>query len=354
MAALWVAFITGLTTGGLSCMAVQGGLLASSLANQIEKDLGAKNKKSKGKRSPRIAFPILLFLLAKLVAYTVLGLLLGALGSVLQLTPTMQAILQFAIAIFMIGNALRMLNVHPIFRYFSFEPPAALTRFIRKKAKNSTSLLTPLFLGVLTVLIPCGVTQTMMAAAIATGKPLLGAALMFAFILGTSPVFFILAYFATRLGALLEKQLVRVVAIVLIVLGLLAVDTGLNLLGSPVSITRLVQSRSDFVASQVTPQPLSQNGATLADSNVITLNVVDSGYEPRTLHAPANRPLDLKLVTNNTRSCSRAFVIPELNLNVLLSATGVETLKIPAQTSGKVIAFTCSMGMYTGEIVFDQ
>jgi heme/copper-type cytochrome/quinol oxidase subunit 2 len=177
---------------------------------------------------------------------------------------------------------------------------------------------------------------------------------MFAFILGTSPVFFILAYFATRLGALLEKQLVRVVAIVLIVLGLLAVDTGLNLLGSPVSITRLVQSRSDFVASQVTPQPLSQNGATLADSNVITLNVVDSGYEPRTLHAPANRPLDLKLVTNNTRSCSRAFVIPELNLNVLLSATGVETLKIPAQTSGKVIAFTCSMGMYTGEIVFDQ
>jgi hypothetical protein len=33
-----VAFITGLTTGGLSCLAVQGGLLASSLAHQIEQD----------------------------------------------------------------------------------------------------------------------------------------------------------------------------------------------------------------------------------------------------------------------------------------------------------------------------
>ena len=27
-----LAFITGLTTGGLSCLAVQGGLLASSIA----------------------------------------------------------------------------------------------------------------------------------------------------------------------------------------------------------------------------------------------------------------------------------------------------------------------------------
>src|SRR5512145_2961856 len=35
---LIVAFITGLTTGGLSCLAVQGGLLAGTLAHQIEQD----------------------------------------------------------------------------------------------------------------------------------------------------------------------------------------------------------------------------------------------------------------------------------------------------------------------------
>ena len=34
-----IAFITGLTTGGLSCLAVQGGLLTASLANQMEQDL---------------------------------------------------------------------------------------------------------------------------------------------------------------------------------------------------------------------------------------------------------------------------------------------------------------------------
>lgn len=36
---LIVAFITGLTTGGLGCLAVQGGLLASTLAYQIEQDM---------------------------------------------------------------------------------------------------------------------------------------------------------------------------------------------------------------------------------------------------------------------------------------------------------------------------
>jgi sulfite exporter TauE/SafE len=346
MAALWVAFITGLTTGGLSCMAVQGGLLASSLANQIEKDLSIRPKKSK-KRSPKIAFPIFLFLVAKLAAYTLLGLLLGGIGSFFQFTPTMQAILQFIIAIFMVGNALRMLNVHPFFKIFSFEPPASVTRFIRRKAKNSTSLVTPLFLGFLTVLIPCGVTQTMMAAAIATGKPLLGAALMFAFVLGTSPVFFLLSYFATKLGSLLEKHLVRIVAIVLIVLAVLAVDTGMNLLGSRYTLTRAVQAFTAPAESGVA------DSASVTPGNILVLNAVNSGYQPRTLHAPANTALTLQLVTNNTRSCSRAFLIPMLNYRVLLDATGVETVSIPPQKAGSVMEFTCSMGMYTGEIVFD-
>lgn len=346
MLSLWVAFITGLTTGGLSCMAVQGGLLASSLASQIEKEVATPGTKTTQKSSPQIALPIVLFLAAKLVAYTLLGALLGALGSVLQMTPTMRAILQFLIAIFMIGNALRMLNVHPIFRYFSFEPPASVTRFIRKKAKNKTSLFTPIFLGALTILIPCGITQSMMAGAIATGQPLLGAALMFAFTLGTTPVFFVLSYFATKLGSLLEKQLVRVVAVVLLVLGLLSIDTGLNLLGSPYSLTKLMQTNTQ-------PQVAEIRQAETQSANVITLNVVNSGYQPNVLQAPSDTELTLNLITDNTNSCSRAFLIPELNISELLDQTGTKSVQIPAQPAGKKIAFTCSMGMYTGEIVFN-
>jgi hypothetical protein len=38
----------------------------------------------------------------------------------------------------------------------------------------------------------------------------------------------------------------------------------------------------------------------------------------------------------------------------LLPATGTVLIDIPAQQSGSVLHFTCSMGMYTGDIVFDQ
>ena len=54
---LTVAFITGLTTGGLSCLAVQGGLLASSLAHQIEQDFSSKPPKGGSNAVKRINGP---------------------------------------------------------------------------------------------------------------------------------------------------------------------------------------------------------------------------------------------------------------------------------------------------------
>ena len=48
---------------------------------------------------------------------------------------------------------------------------------------------------------------------------LMGAALMFAFTLGTSPVFFAVAYLTMQLGARLEKWFLRFVAVVMLVLG---------------------------------------------------------------------------------------------------------------------------------------
>ena len=56
---------------------------------------------------------------------------------------------------------------------------------------------------------------------------------MFAFTLGTSPVFFLVAYLATQIGARLEKAFIRFVAIVVLLLGLYTFDGGLNLMGQP-------------------------------------------------------------------------------------------------------------------------
>ncbi len=348
---LVIAFITGITTGGLSCLAVQGGLLASSLAHQIEQDYvdGSVHHK-RGNTSSRSssAFPIFLFLISKLIAYTLLGALLGWLGSYLTLSPMTRAMLMIAIGIFMIGNALRMFNVHPIFRYFSVEPPKFITRYIRRTAKG-TDTFTPLFLGALTVFIPCGVTQAMMATALGTGSASMGAALMFAFVLGTSPVFFVIAYLTTELGAKLEKFFMRFVAIVVLILGFVTLNSGLNVLGSPLSFQNLTRN---LIPSNDVSAPVSGSSQPAATGGDIFLQVNNDGYFPGTLGAPADTEVTLNLVTNQTYSCARDFVIPSLNVYQLLPDTGTMQVSIPAQAKGTSIFFTCSMGMYTGQIVF--
>src|SRR3989344_9612641 len=57
---LWIIFPTGLIAGGLTCAAVQGGLLATTIAQQKNDDPARTN-----------TVPVLSFLLAKLFAYTV-------------------------------------------------------------------------------------------------------------------------------------------------------------------------------------------------------------------------------------------------------------------------------------------
>ena len=84
------------------------------------------------------------------------------------------------------------------------------------------------------------------------------------------------------------------------------------------------------------------------------MNVHDNGYSPRTLRVKANQDFTLNLVTNNTYSCARDFVIPQLDVYQLLPATGSIAVQIPAQPAGTRIQFTCSMGMYTGQIVFED
>lgn len=356
---LGLVFLTGLTTGGLSCLAVQGGLLASSIAQQVEQTIakahnGAPRSATQRRRAQQpaalaggtakqnLARPITLFLLAKLVAYTVLGFLLGGIGSVLQLTPQMQALMQLAIGFFMVGMALRMFNVHPFFRHFILEPPAFVTRYIRRTAKQGTDTwVTPLFLGALTVLIPCGITQVMMATAIGTGNPFQGAAILFAFTLGTSPVFFTLAYLATQLGKQWEARFTQVIAVTVLILGLVALNSGFNLMGMPL-----------FRPSLTSNQAPARTGPSGVQGDNIIINVMDYGYTPELVKAPAGRPLKLKLVTNNTYGCTRAFVLPTLGIQQLLPETGETLLDLPAQAAGTTLAYSCSMGMYSGVIQF--
>ena len=340
---LLVAFLTGLTAGGVGCLATQSGLLAGSLSRHFERH-------SPGEASrPRVGRTISLFLIAKLIAYTILGLLLGGFGSFLQLTPRVRAFLMIAVGGFIAGNGLRMLGVHPVFRWFVFEAPHAVTRLVRRTSKNGgASPVTPIILGTMTVLLPCGISQAMMAAALGSGDPLQGGALLFAFTLGTTPLFFSVAYCAGRLGAVLEARCTKVVATILLGLGLVSIVHGLNLAGLPVSFPYAAEgSASESVPRASVSTRGSENGVGR------TIAVSDDEFKPKVLHLPADRQVTLVWATRDTSCCGRSVVVPGLDYMVFLPPTGRVPMTIAPQKPGTILFYSCATGRNTGRLIFD-
>jgi sulfite exporter TauE/SafE len=277
---------------------------------------------------------------AKLIAYTVLGFLLGLFGSVFQLSIGARVLLQIIVVIIMFGVALNLLEVHPIFRYFAIQPP----KFLLRKVKNTTkskSVFAPFILGLFTIFIPCGVTQAMMALAIGSSNPLLGATIMFTFILGTSPLFFLIGYFTVKLGDVMKKSFLKVVAIVLIILAVYNLNQALVASGSSFSFQSLTAGNS----SETKVEKLAP-----VVNNEATITITDAGYNPSSITVKAGSHVKLTLVNDNARGCIQMFVIPKLNIQQVVRTNTKEVVEFDASTSPEQLTYTCSMGMYRGTI----
>lgn len=310
-------------------MAVQGGLLASSLA-QRERE--------------QKALLVGTFLLSKLVAYTLLGFALGSLGSTLTISPALQGFMQILVGLFMLATAARLLNLHPIFRYFVIQPPKSIFKIVRATGRNE-SFFAPALLGFLTVLIPCGVTQAMMVLAIASGNSLTGAIIMFAFTLGTSPIFFALGI--TTLKLLEKRFFAGLAAGVIAILGILSINTGQILRGSVHTFQNYYKAATtDFTASASTKGKVA--GVNTEGKQEVTMQIFNTSYSSSASTLKAGVPTKLSLVTNGVLGCTRAFVIPSLGISRVLPETGKQTLEFTPKKTGR-LAFTCSMGMYGGE-----
>ena len=327
MSNIWLAFITGLTTGGFSCFAVQGGLLTSALATEEELEITRKQK----------AKALIIFLTSKVVAYTLLGFLLGFLGASLNISPRVQGWLQIFIGIYMLLTAARLLNLHPIFRYFVIQPPKSILRLLKNQTQ-AKSIFTPMILGAMTVLIPCGVTQAMILLALGSGNPVWGASIMLAFTLGTTPVFFAIGLATSE--ALKHKAFGILAAAFIFMIGFLSINSGQILRGSIHTLQNYWSALTGVIEES--------KSAGLKDGfQEVTIDVKSNGYKANVNTLKVGVPVKLKLVTSDVKSCARAFTIPDLNYFKVLPVTGTETLEFTPTKIGK-LTYTCSMGMYLG------
>jgi uncharacterized protein len=362
---LWTIFATGLLAGGASCAAVQGGLLAGVIARRKGESYDERGQRKKpasaGAQRPAYSgiqdlVPVTGFLVAKLISHVILGALLGLLGNSVQVGFKAQAVMLVVAGIVMILMALDLLGVGSV-RKLIPAAPSSWSALVRKRAKSSAAFA-PAALGFMTVLIPCGVTLSMELLAIASGSPVTGALIMGFFVLGTSPLFAALGYGVRRAGAALGSSIGKAAAAVVLVVAVVTINSGLVLAGSPISLNGIAsdkgveatgQGGSAALPSGEVAGPAAPSSTDVAEIQTLAIDVENRGYSPNRIEAKAGIPTKLVLKTAGTSGCTRAFVIPHLNIQKVLPFSGVTEIQIGALRRGK-LGFTCSMGMYRGEI----
>lgn len=332
MANLGAVLVTGLFAGGLSCAAVQGGLLAGLVTRQ------RGDKPATGLADD--LSPVGGFLAGKLLSHSLLGALLGALGAAASPSPAVTAWAQICAGLLIVVFGLAQLGA-PGLRRLTFTPPQSWTRFVRGRAR-SQSALAPAILGFATVLVPCGVTLSVEALALTSGSVWAGTAIMAVFVIGTSPLFAALGYLARKAATVWRGRLAVVTGLAVLLLGVYTVNGGLVRVGSPLTAQAVGQ------AFGIGASPPSAETVTVAAGRQeVVLTATADAYSPRNLAVNAGVPTTLIVRSQGAEGCVRGFVIPSMDQVWGLPENGDTTIDLGVLEPGE-LRFSCTMGMYSG------
>lgn len=325
-----VLFIVGMLTS-IHCVGMCGGIM---LTQSVSKDSTADEKKSK----LHTLLPAFLYNAGRVVSYTIIGGIVGALGSVLSMSLTVKAGLQIFAGVFMVIMGMNMAGFS-LFRKINLRLPWSSCS-VKKKPK------TPFLVGMLNGLMPCGPLQTMQLYALGTGSAYKGALSMFLFSLGTVPLMLIFGAVSGILSKGYTKQLLKFSGFLVIVLGIIMGNRGLALAGVGVpnlsSITQSLASGTSAQAAGNVAKATIENGV-----QVVRITADNRGYTPNGIYVEKNKPVKLIIDGKQLNSCNNAIVIPSLNKQITLKS-GENVVEFTA--GDKDISFSCWMGMIRGVI----
>jgi sulfite exporter TauE/SafE len=290
---------------------------------------------------------------AKILSYMLVGLVLGAIGSAFNLGGLRGWVSVFA-GVFMILMGLNMTGKFPALRYLTLRPPkflmTALSK-LRKKAnadaaEGESTLATPVMFGALTGLMPCGPLQSAQLAAAGAGTALGGAVAMLGFGLGTMPLMLGFGAVSGMMGERFKKLMPVVGAAIIMIVGLVMLNRGAMLVGSPVTFN----SVQEYALGSSTPAADGAGVATGKDGVAeVKLSIIDTQFQPQTVSIPADKPVRLVVDRQEENACSAQLAVPQLGILQNLKANGTTTIDIPATKAG-TYSLTCGMGMMSGKL----
>ncbi len=328
---LGAIFVVGLVAASSSCIAISGGLLLSAAAT-FKARYGSSGSMGRMR-------PVLLFVLGRIIGYTVLGGILGLVGQALAPSPMVTSFIAILAAVYMIVMGLDMLQIAPTWLkgLMPRMPKSISHRVLDAEGKESPRM--PIILGAATFFLPCGFTQALQLYALTTGSFTTAALSLGVFALGTAPALLALGWASSSLKGKAGRFFFKFSGALVIVLGLWNIQNGLAIAGITLPPPSATASATPNFSSAATP---SVNGV-----QVIKMNVVASGYEPNHFTIRAGTPVRWEIDATNGGGCASVLISRQLGIQKLLDTNPNNVIEFTPSITGE-IPFSCSMGMYRG------
>ena len=322
-------FVIGLLTS-VHCVAMCGGINLSQCIPQTAIDGSARNSAA--------LRPSFLYNLGRVISYTVIGGVVGALGSVISFTGAMRGAVQLVAGVFMVIMGVNMLGLFPGLRKFVPRMPRIFSRSVNAEKGKSNS---PLIVGLLNGLMPCGPLQAMQIYALSTGSPVKGALSMLLFSLGTVPLMFALGALSSVLSKRFTHRVMTAGAALVVILGITMFSQGWTLSG--LSVLSLNFGTGTQAVASTDPETVIEDGyqivnSTLASNRYPAITVVAGTPVRWIIDAPKG----------SINGCNDTMIIPEYNVEYAFR-TGENVIEFTPDKAG-VFQYSCWMGMIRSTI----
>lgn len=318
-----ILFVVGLITS-LHCVAMCGGInLSQCVSYKFTENDSSKWSKLK---------PSLMYNAGRVISYTVIGGIVGALGSAVSFSGTAKGIVAILSGIFMVIMGLNMLNIFPWLRKFNPHMPKIFGNKLHNAGKHG-----PFLVGLLNGLMPCGPLQAMQIYALGTGSFIAGATSMFVFSLGTVPLMFGFGAISSLLSSKFTHKMMRFSAVLVMLLGVIMLGRGFALSGIS-------------FASEVATQASSSGNVAKIEGNVqvVTTKLQSGRYTPFIVQKGIPVKWTIQADANEINGCNKTVTIPKYNISKTLEPGNNEIDFTPQETGS--IPYTCWMGMISSNI----
>jgi sulfite exporter TauE/SafE len=301
--------------------------------------------------------PAALYNMGRVASYAAVGGIVGALGSAVSLTGAMRGAVQLLAGAFMVIMGANMLfalagqgggasgGAPALLRKLAPRLPRALSRRLDSKRARSNS---PLYVGLLNGLMPCGPLQAMQLYALSAGSALSGALSMLVFSLGTVPLMFGLGALSSALSKRFTGRMMAAGGALVVFLGLSMFSGGWGLSGLPLPNFRLPPASSAPVG-RTAQAPAATPAATVEGGVQLVQSTLSSGRYPAITVAagiPVRWTIDAPKGSIN--GCNGRMVIPEYGIEHTFQA-GENVIEFTPESPGR-FAYSCWMGMIRSTI----